>query len=290
MTAKARLRSSRLARAAFNTRTVARAHRAEAARHPWKMARFLATTPELSNWTYDLENLDELLALAAAVVDRPAAELQSYARELEDDAALRDALRARLRPRRDRRSEPFYGKRTILYALVRSTAPQIVAESGTHDGLGSVLLAAALRRNAAEGRPGRLLTFDINADAGWLLSDADGELVTQHTGPTSETLPAGLAGGVDLFIHDSLRTVENEQREYAVARASARGETLLVFCDNINTTDVLERLCADTGVPLMRLEERPARHWWPGNVLGLARVPAARATPDAPESRPRSVS
>ncbi len=35
-------------------------------------------------------------------------------------------------------------------------------------GLGSVVLAAALLRNAAEGHPGRLTSLDINPEAGYL--------------------------------------------------------------------------------------------------------------------------
>lgn len=275
-----RLRANRWVRAAYNTRTVLTAHRREAARRPVATLRFLLSTPELSNWTYELENAPELLALAATAVGRPPAELQAHARELEADAGLRTALRGRLAARRDRSAEPHYGKRAITYALVRSQGPTVVAESGTHDGLGSAVIAAALRRNAAEGRPGRLLTFDINPDAGWLLGDEDRELVTQHVGPTSETLPAHLpAAGVDLFLHDSLRTVVNERREYDVALSCVRGPELLVVCDDVRTTPVLEELCASRGVGLTRLPERPARHWWPGNVLGLALVPAMGAQP-----------
>ena len=106
MTLQRRLRSSRLACAGFNARTVASGHRGDALRHPVLMARFLATTPEVSNWTYDLENADELLALAAGAVGRPAAELLAYGRELETDQRLRQALRDRLAARRDRGSEP----------------------------------------------------------------------------------------------------------------------------------------------------------------------------------------
>lgn len=276
MTLQARVRSSRLARAGFNARTIAKGHRGDALRHPVLMARFLATTPELSNWTYDLQNADELVALAAGAVGRPVAELLAYGRELETDHQLRQALRDRLTARRDRSSEPRYGKRVILYALVRSIGPAVVAEAGTHDGLGSVVMAAALRRNIAERRPGCLLTFDVNPNAGWLLSEQDLEVVTQHTGLTVDTLPVHLTDGVDLFIHDSLRTAENEHAEYAIARANARGEAVYLFCDNVNTTDALAELCAALDVPLIRMKERPARHWWPGNVLGLAQVPATR--------------
>lgn len=132
MTLQTRVRSSRLARAGFNARTIAKGHRGDALRHPVLMARFLATTPELSNWTYDLQNADELLALAlaAGAVGRPVAELLAYGRELETDHQLRQALRDRLTARRDRSSEPHYGKRVVLYALVRSIGPAVVAEAG----------------------------------------------------------------------------------------------------------------------------------------------------------------
>ena len=186
---------------------------------------------------------------------------------------LRDRLRAQLGRRHDRRTEPHYGKRAIQYALVRALGPGHVAETGTHDGLGAVVLAAALRRNAAEGRPGRLSTFDINPDAGWLLGDPERDLVRRHVGPTSETLPGALADGVDLLLHDSLRTPENERAEYTAALAAARGHQLVLYCDDLRSTDVLAELCRERSLELHRLPERPLDHWWPGNVLGLVRVP-----------------
>ncbi len=268
-----RLRSSRLLRAGVNAREIAVAHRGAALRHPVAVVRFLLTTPELSNWTYDLENRDELLALAGPAVGVEASALRAYADELEQDLVLRDRLRAQLGPRRDRRSEPRYGKRSIQYALVRALGPRHVAETGTHDGLGAVVIAAALRRNAAEGRPGRLSTFDLNPEAGWLLGDPERELVRRHEGPTSRTLAAGLEDGVDLLIHDSLRTPDNERAEYATALAAARGPQLVIYCDDVRSTDALAELCRERSLALCRLPERPRRHWWPGNVLGLVLVP-----------------
>lgn len=88
------------------------------------------------------------------------------------------------------------------------------------------------------------------------------------------TLPRVLARtGVDLFLHDRLRTVENERFEYDTALSCIRGMELIVTCDDLHITNVLAELCVARGVELAHLRERPARQWWPGNDVGLTRFP-----------------
>ena len=40
------------------------------------------------------------------------------------------------------------------YSLIRATRPKIVIETGVDRGLGTAVIAAALKRNAEEGFPG----------------------------------------------------------------------------------------------------------------------------------------
>ena len=64
-------------------------------------------------------------------------------------------------------TEPHWGRRAGWYALVRATEPDHVVETGTHLGLGSCVIAAALLRNGH----GRLTTIDVDSDAGYLIAE-----------------------------------------------------------------------------------------------------------------------
>src|SRR5207302_11039577 len=92
-------------------------------------------------------------------------------RELEDDADLRHSIERRLRKRGNHNRRVGYGRRLGWYAIARLVRPQLIVETGIHDGLGSTVLLRALQRNAEDGNDGRLLAFDIRPDVGWLVED-----------------------------------------------------------------------------------------------------------------------
>jgi len=66
------------------------------------------------------------------------------------------------------------GDRRAIYGIVRALKPARILEIGTHIGSSTVHIAAALRENSAEGRPGTLTTVDVidvnSARAPWALS------------------------------------------------------------------------------------------------------------------------
>ena len=49
----------------------------------------------------------------------------------------------------------------LLYSLVKVVKPQFLLETGTHIGVSSVYMAQAIKENTANGKPGKLLTFEI---------------------------------------------------------------------------------------------------------------------------------
>ena len=58
----------------------------------------------------------------------------------------------------------------VVQIYVRLRKPKLIVEAGVHEGLGSEILLRALQRNAEEGAPGHLLSFDIHDDTGWLVA------------------------------------------------------------------------------------------------------------------------
>jgi len=241
-------------------------------RHPRVFARLVLQDRELSNFTYGLANVDELVEFVASCLGRPPAEIAAYMREIEADDELDDALRRRLAGRRDRNPIPLFGRRLGWYCFARAAKPRLAVETGTADGLGTALLARALELNAAEGAPGELLSFDIDARSGWLLSTRAREGVHLIVGDARETLPRALEGRqIDLFVHDSDHSYQHERWEldFAVDHGAT---SLVLISDNAHATPALREVCDRVEATFHYFQEQPVDHFYPGAGIGMALV------------------
>jgi hypothetical protein len=266
-----RLKRNPLVLFLFRIRTLW-SERRSVVRKPGAGLRYLWNGREFSTFTFHLENREELAAFLGRSLDLDPARVLALMDELEDDQELRAALSARLAPRPNRYDEPRYAKRCGYYAMVRLLQPRLVVETGTHDGLGASVVSRALQRNAEESgaQPGLLATFDVNPEAGWLIPASLEPLVEQHVGKTSETLKPALAGRVvEIMIHDSLRTAENERFEFETVIASASRGRLILICDDVDTSQELEKICAERGGSFGVFREQPKDHFYRGDAMGL---------------------
>ncbi|MEW2432201.1 class I SAM-dependent methyltransferase [Micromonospora sp. NPDC047644] len=248
------------------------------ARHDVKVlrrsARWLLTSREHHNYTYDLTSLsrNHLAWFVSVVCDIPVKQVRAYLGEIESDDGLRQHLLAAIAAS-DRRGladkEIRYARRIGWYAIVRATRPTHVVETGVDKGLGSVVLASALLRNAQEGHPGRVTSLDINPEAGYLARVAPwSEVVDLVIGDSIASIGA-LDRPVDLFLHDSDHSRAHEKREFdAVEPKLAPGAILLT--DNVTSTNVLAEHAERTGRRFLAYRETPANHWYPGDGIGVA--------------------
>ncbi|KXK62724.1 hypothetical protein AWW66_06675 [Micromonospora rosaria] len=251
---------------------------ATVARHDAKVlrtsARWLVGSREHHNYTYDLTKLSRqhLAWFVSVVCAVPVSQVRAYFGEIESDDALRRHIErttagAARRGLADRQVR--YARRIGWYAIVRAARPAHVVETGVDKGLGSCVLAAALLRNAAEGHPGRLTSLDINPEAGYLArSEPWSAVVDLVIGDSVATIDA-LDRPVDLFLHDSDHSRAHEKREFdAVEPKMAPGGLLLT--DNVTHTNVLGEHAERTGRRFLAYRETPARHWYPGDGIGVA--------------------
>jgi hypothetical protein len=233
--------------------------------------RYVLTDPEPDNFTYELANEPEIARWVALIADAPPARVDELFAEAHGDAVLADRLRRVTRAHwLWSKVPPPFGKRLGWYALVRLLRPALVIETGVHDGLGALALLRALERNGQEGHPGRLVSFDINPSAGWIVgSHALWELRIE---PATVGLPTVLDRGapVGLFIHDSLHTYENEHAELSLAAARLAPDGVL-FSDNAHVSSALADVCGDFGLRYFEFRERPAGHFYPGGAMGAGR-------------------
>ena len=237
-------------------------------------ARWLFSSREHHNYTYDLTALsrEHMAWFVSVTCEVPVKDVRRYFAEIEGDTALRAHIeRATAASARRGLADKTvrYARRIGWYAIVRSRRPAHVVETGVDKGLGTVVLASALLRNAADGDPGRLTALDINPEAGYLArAEPWSEVVTLVIGDSVASLGA-LETPVDLFLHDSDHSKAHERREFeAVLPNLAPGGVLLT--DNVSNTDVLAKLAERTGRRFLAYRETPAGHWFPGDGIGLA--------------------
>ena len=122
--------------------------------------RWLLTSKETTNFTYDLEETNKryLASLIADITNQRYDVIMAYIRETETDNELRTHISDSTQ-KNDLAfiadEEVRFGRRVGWYALTRVLKPKIVIETGVDKGLGACLLTAALKRNAQEGHEGR---------------------------------------------------------------------------------------------------------------------------------------
>jgi predicted O-methyltransferase YrrM len=238
---------------------------------PVLSARHILFNRELVNFTYEIENVDELVQMITRLLAEEPERVASFAKEIQENDALRDELRVKLRHRPDRNLTMPFGRRVGWYILARLLKPRLVIETGTHDGLGSVAILQALELNAADGLAGRLISIDIDPTTGWLVPDRLRGRYEQLHGDSLDVL-GRLSGRVDLAILDSAHVYEHEAEELALLGARA-GEAMVLVSDNPGTNSLADFAAANKLLYDV-FRERPRGHIHPGAGLGLA-VPIA---------------
>jgi hypothetical protein len=215
---------------------------------------------EVDNFTYELENEDELARWLAATFSVDLATVHGLLIEARSNQAIYGRLREATGRRWSTKTEPPLGRRLGWYVIVRLLKPRTIVETGIRDGLGSLVLLAALERNER----GRLISTDIDSTAGWI--------VGAHPRWDRRILndPAELAGlisdDVDLFLHDSLHTVEHETFELELA---ARQTTATLVSDNAHCSDVLREVAIRHNREFSYWQERPRAHFYGGGGIGV---------------------
>jgi hypothetical protein len=237
----------------------------------WRNLEFVFVDPEPHNFTYEVSNLDELATWVADVTGAHPRTALALVREPQAD----DELRSRLRAATDghwlwSKPSPPFGKRLGWYAIVRELHPRVIVETGVHDGLGTLLLLRALERNADDGHSGRLISFDVNPAAGWLVGrHASWEF---HRQASQDGLGGVLAEHpkVDIFIYDGWHAYDAERSEIEMVLPHLSRDGVLLS-DDAQVTSALADVCTAAGLRYFSVRATPAGHFHPGTVLGAGR-------------------
>ena len=229
---------------------------------------WLAQGRETTNYTYDLEplNLGQLCWFVSTITGAEVGQARAWVDELQTDQEFQGRLQRRLASNPTRRicaAEPHLARRLGWYAMVRAMEPDNVVETGTHLGLGSCVIAAALLRNGH----GRLTTIDIDSDAGYLIDEPWASVIDRRTGSSVKELAT--MRDVDMFLHDSLHTYEYETEELTAVEPNLRADAI-ILSDNAHDSAALSDWAERTGRRYLFFKEQPVSHWWPGDGIGVA--------------------
>jgi hypothetical protein len=248
-------------------------------RQPVRIVRHVLLDPEVDNYTYELENAEELAPFLARALGVPEAEAARVLDEAATDQELDRELARRVRWRFDTKWRIHLGRRVLWYALVRLRRPGLVVEAGVQEGLGTLVLLRALERNTADGARGRLLSIDPLANAGWLVPGRLRAGWTFVNARSEQGLARALDGlEVDVLLSDSGGSYERELGEYEAARfCTGRGRRFATRSSATSTRrsrrDRPEPARAD--LPRARgarhrLSRGPARAAGPGALRGAS--------------------
>jgi predicted O-methyltransferase YrrM len=253
-----------------------------------QMLRWTFSSKEYYNHSYHLTRLnrDYLASYVSVVSGQKLSLVEKYIAELETDTALRSTLEQLTLNSPARHScdvEPRYGRRLGWYALIRATKPAVVVETGVDRGLGTAVIAAALKRNSEEGFPGVVYATDIVPDCGHLLAEPYKSFCRILIGD-SVTLLKEFRQPVDIFLHDSNHDPNYEWAEFLAIEPRLHS-TSLVLSDNSKPSPKLREFAARIGKTFLYFQDEPADHWWPGDGIGAA-FSAGETTyfPTAPKS------
>ncbi|MCB9332287.1 MAG: class I SAM-dependent methyltransferase [Lewinellaceae bacterium] len=228
---------------------------------------------ETSNFTYKLtqSNLAYLSFTVSAVLNENYQTVRAYIDEAQNDTALREHILETTRNSSQRKfadEKILFGRRLGWYAFVRALKPKLVIETGVDKGLGSVLLCAALLKNAEEGFPGKYLGTDINPEAGYLLAGRYAEVGKILYGDSIESL-SKIEEPIDLFINDSDHSISYEYREYEVIHKLLTARSI-ILSDNAHVSGSLADFSLKTGRHFLYFQEEPENHWYPGAGIGIS--------------------
>jgi hypothetical protein len=239
-----------------------------------RIAPWLVRSREVADFSYDVTDLSSkyLASFLHVVTGVEFHTIEGYLDELATDDVLRHHIKQRTMASRERHSSDSTaapGRRALFYALVRATKPRVVVEAGVSKGHGTSVLAAALMRNEAEGRGGRVYGVEMDAEKGFLFGGAYstvGELVfTDIRAFLRETSLT-----VDLYIHDTANLDELEREEYSLVTAKlAPGAAVC----SVWASEAFLDFARQTGRMCLVFPDEPKDHWYPGAKIAVAFVP-----------------
>jgi len=234
-----------------------------------KKWQFLKT--ETSNFYYELEKQNEfdLASLLSLITKTSFSEILSIFDELKNNDDLRTFISNNWSSNSKKKDSIVgFGRRLGWYTLIRILKPKIVIETGVSDGIGSLVITAALIKNADEGILGKYYGTELDTNAGWMFREPYSNFGEIIFGDSIDSLE-NFNEQIDMFINDSDHSAEYEYREYQSIK-NKLSQNSFILGDNCHATDSLRNFSNRNGRDFVFFKELPRDHWYPGAGIGIS--------------------
>lgn len=250
------------------------------ARHPVRAAKYVFLDPEVESYTYEMGNTQEYADYIAPALDATPRQVMGWINEAVTDPYL---TRHRGLHWSGKQYMPL-GNRTMWYPIARALKPRVIVEAGVHEGLSSEMFLVALQRNAQEGHPGRLISFDIFQDTGWLVHPDLKSNWTFILEATDTGLKKHLKNvEVDLFVHETPHTNELLTTEFDAILERA-GERVGIIDSSGVMRDVLQDYAHRFGTQRHFFLDEPKNHIVKSHGMGFALIERDKIHSSTPET------
>lgn len=230
--------------------------------------KWLFKSSEFTNYNYDITllNREYLVAFISYITKNDFNYVNSIFKEIENDADFKKYLDSQIE-HLDRKYElpkqVFLGRRIGWYVLVRILRPNIVVETGTDKGLGTLLIAQALKKNGY----GKVYSLDIDLYSGALVDQKHWKNIELLKGDSLENLKK--IEQVNMFIHDSDHSEVHEMSEFETIQKSLSKDAI-VISDNSQFTGALLEWSKRNNRRFIFFKEESKNHWYPGDGIGVS--------------------
>lgn len=223
---------------------------------------------EFSNYYYDITELNKkyIASDIATLFKLPINEVLGYIEEIENDPVLREAVsdfKEKNISYRD--SEIFPGRRLAWYCIVRIIKPNLVVETGVHNGLGGTVILLGLQKNGF----GKYIGIDINPHSGEMIPSQlceSSEIIIADSTNLHQILSPN---SVDLLITDSDHRYEFEMQELLNAQ-SILSKNSVIISDNSHDSTALLDFAIQKNRNFLYIQENTKNHWYAGAGIGIS--------------------
>jgi predicted O-methyltransferase YrrM len=233
-----------------------------------KSLKWLVTRSEFTNYSYEITGLNRnyLIAFIAYVTKKDFSFVNGIFLEIENNKEFQKYLEhqiSKIQRKYELPEQVYFARRLGWYALIRILKPEVVVETGTDKGLGTLLIAQALKENSH----GKVYSFDIDPFSGILIDLKDWGNIELVKGDSIENLKK--MEKIDMFIHDSDHSKNHEMSEYESIQKSLSTNSI-VISDNSQFTSALLEWSTKNNRKFLFFKEESKNHWYPGDGIGVS--------------------
>lgn len=230
--------------------------------------RWLFTQSEFTNYNYDLTELNKkyLISFISFVTGAKYSTVSEIFSEVDKDSNFFNYVVkevSKIERGYELPKQPYFGRRLGWYALVRILKPQVVVETGTDKGLGTILIAHALKMNGS----GVVYSLDKDPFSGSLIDKKYWSNINLFKGDSLQNLSN--ISNVDMFIHDSDHSETHELAEYQAVENNLSPKNI-ILSDNSEYTSALLDWSIKKNRNFVSFKEIPKDHWYPGDGIGIS--------------------